>query len=301
MAIEARLRDALKVTPNTDIRDTLDALEDFDDFEALFVSLYKMYENVLVEEYHYEHSGSSKYEKMKEEFFRAFNKLGDLFSNHPEVQRARRASDDEVRKASSGQAAIVRGKGVVFTTKQSQSASTQSWCSSQQKYAQQLSPGASQAMQASQAQVAKLMQLVPPTLSSCKVCQNALTVKDTEPDTCNACHAFSKKHPVSQRCTGCSMTYTVGLNGGNSLCDTCIAVAASRACVTCGRQYDMKNGGDKDYCANCFAKNQLVNQALQLQQALQKQSANSLNVASKKKKNLWQKIGDSLLDVFYGG
>lgn len=122
MAIEARLRDALRTIPNSDIKATLDALTDFDNIEAVFLKLHQLYEDCLVEQYYDAegHTVSSRVPKNKpkdheKEFFKAFSELIELFSNHHDVQRSKKKTDDYIEYVSKGNAVVIRGKGVVFS------------------------------------------------------------------------------------------------------------------------------------------------------------------------------------------
>jgi hypothetical protein len=115
-AVIARLKDALKTINDSELKVTLDALEDLNALEEKVVTMCELYEKSIVEDYKINYMGPKgptfTTSKMQESFFWTFNNLEEFCRNHHRVQRAMRATDSEIARLSQGDKALVRGKGI---------------------------------------------------------------------------------------------------------------------------------------------------------------------------------------------
>ena len=123
-----RLQDALKTTPNTDIKIVVDSLLDLKQIEEAFLKVNRAYELGFIQATNNHLSPNLKSVNYGVEFHNAFWELSKVFSNHPEVQKLRRTTDDSVDAMSNGDCAVFRGKGlVVGKNKSKNNKPTQNW------------------------------------------------------------------------------------------------------------------------------------------------------------------------------
>jgi hypothetical protein len=240
MAIAARLREALKHTKNSDIEATLNAIIDLDNIEAEFLRLHKICENIYFNEcldIRYRQQGKNiDVDKKRQDFVYAFNTLSEVFRNHPDVQRDRKETDDNVYSFSQGNAAVVRGKGVVTNSQQQSSGTLKKNLGVVKTYPPMATVQTYQKSGRTQRQYPvpdhckqcglvllnggdlcpQCALLTSPVFKNCNTCGSALTLSAKQPDICNTCHdALWNSHAAC--CVQCGGV----LKPGRQLPDTC--------------------------------------------------------------------------------
>lgn len=210
-AIAARLREALKHTKNSDIEATLNAILDLDNIEAEFLKLHQKCESIYFHEcleIAYRQQGKNiDIDKKRQDFVYAFNDLSEIFRNHPDVQRDRKETDDNVDSFSKGTSAVVRGRGVASSS----SSSSSPFCGTTTiskyhcgKCGHLLLSGTNLCNNCSITQS-----------NDCTACGSILTKGDKHKNICNPCHNVLWN--IHSNCIYCSTLLTPG----RQLPDTC--------------------------------------------------------------------------------
>lgn len=257
-AVIARLKDALKSMNNSELKTTLDALEDLNALEERIVSLCEDYEKSMVDDYKKNYAGSQPtfhtYE-IQNKFYLNFHSLEEFVRNHHRVQRAMRSTDSEIARISQGNQAVVRGRG--FATAQNQQRGNPvQWNSilgtpkKQNGSTVATPPNSAPNNQAGGTQKAT---------SSCSKCgttntkiQKGLCLSCQLSNVLNGMHSTQQQAPVAQKVVQkCNKCKTAPCEKGSSFCFNCNNTACFICPTIIGGMHPSK------YCSHCakYVKN----------------------------------------------